>query len=155
MPTVIHGRVPRTSVAEVLARLLPLCGRERIAVIRSIDSSHSQRDLARVFDFQHVPYDLINGNVCMSMDDLGKALDAEMFSGFDEVWVCGDTPPSFDLGLLPAATSDATDFSEGAPSAILDAVERTQCLFLVGDGCGLNYATTDDRIAKEIQGLQS
>lgn len=146
----LHGMMAGRHVSDVLAGILRLCSCDCVAVIRSIDSASSQDDLARSLAFHSVPHDVVNGNVCVSIGDLQIALGADVFSGFDEIWITLGGPPSIDLRHLPGATSDATDFSGGIPGELRDAMARANCTLVIGDGCGLNFATTDESIHREI-----
>ncbi len=150
MTSLAYGMTPSGNVADALRRVLPLFHREWITVIRSIDSASSQDDLAKALTFHKVPHNCTNGNICFSVGDLQRVLDADVFTGFDEVWIVSGSSPSFDLGHLPSATSDATDFSARMPKDLRLAIEKTNCILVVGDGCGLNYATTDEQICEAI-----
>ena len=121
-----------------------------MAVIRSIDSASTCESVAEALDFHSVDFEIISGNVCLSIENLRKAISTEAFSGFDEVWIISGPPPAFDLTPLPTATSDGSDFSSGIPDELSNAVEKTRCVAIVGDGCGLNFVTTDRRIQKEL-----
>jgi hypothetical protein len=151
MIATIHGMVPDRHVRDVLMCILQMRGQNWTAIVRSIDSATSVDDLITTLAFHRVPHDVNNGNVCVSIDALQKGLDAGLFTGFDEVWIFSDNPPTFDLGPLPSATSDATDFSSSVPSELTNAIEKTNCVVVLGDGCGLNYATSDKRVQEEIR----
>ena len=144
------GMIRQENVRKMLARVLPLFGQGIIAVIRSIDSTRASKDLGRILDFHHVEYDAINNNVYLSLEELRKALVGDVFTGFDEVWILYDKPPPMDLNPLPSVTSDATKFSEGVPEELTEAMAKTNGLLIIGDGCGLNYITSDKRLEEEI-----
>ena len=145
-----HGMMPDGNVSDALVRILRLRDQDWMAVIRSIDSTHAQDGLTKALAFHRVAYDVVNGNVCVSIDTLQKTVDAGFFSGFDEVWIISGNPPAFDLASLPSATSDGADFSSGIPDELPIAMEKTNCVVILGDGCGLNYATTDAQLREEI-----
>jgi len=153
MTTVTYGMV-RGHVSDALLRILRLRRHDWLVVIRQIDSASSQEDLTKALAFHCVPYQLINGNVCVSIDAVQSAVE-ELFTGFDEVWIVSGKPPSFDLASLPHATSESTDFSSGVPDEVLSAMDRTNCVVILGDGCGLNYATTAEEIQQEIVKIAS
>jgi hypothetical protein len=137
------------SVREALTRLLTV-SKGQVLVVRSIDSARSQEDIAKILSFHSVPKQIVRGNVCLTRGDLRSALAAEAFTGFDEVWLFSETPPTEDLSAIPSATSETTDFGIGIPKELVKALERTQCLLVLGDGCGLNYATIDGRMAAAV-----
>jgi hypothetical protein len=155
MRKMLHGMILHANVKGTLVRILPLCEPAMIAVIRSIDSSHSETDLSQVLRFHGVLHEVINRNVCVSPSSLRHALAAEVFTGFDEVWLLPGEPPHIGLDVLPGATSDAADFAQHVPAELLDAMEKTNCFLIMGDGCGLNYITSGERIAELIRTIAS
>lgn len=146
-----HGVSPNGSVASALVGVLRLPRyHDSIFAVRSIDSANSRGGLCNALEFHRVPYEIIGDNVCVSAGALQRGLDDSLLTGFDEVWVFPDGPPALDLSSLPGATSDATDFSAGIQPILSEAMSKTNCAAILGDGCGLNYATTDADIAEAI-----
>ncbi len=145
------GHLPAATVPDALAELRDLLGCASHAIIRSLDSSHSERDLSRALSFHGVDFEVSFGNVCVSMGSLWKALEADVFTGFDEVWIFRNEFPSTTLESLTSATSDGADFSAGMPASLAGAMDRTDCVLVLGDGCGLNYATTEDQITERFR----
>lgn len=150
MEGLAFGNLRTGTVRDALMRVRDLIGDASVAVIRSLDSAHSGHDLSHALSFHKVPHDVSLGNVHVSMDHLWSALDAEVFTGFDEVWIYPGKLPDVDLGSVPSATSDGIDFTHGVPKGLAEAIERTRCVLVLGDGCGLNYATSDERIDERI-----
>ena len=154
MVSVTYGMVAGGSVHDALERILCMRGQDWVAVIRSIDSAHSQDHLTKALAFHRVAYEVINGNVCVCIDTLQKALGEGFFTGFDEVWIVDGKPPAFDLASFPSATSDGADFSSSIPDELCRAMEKMNCVLLLGDGCGLNYATTAQQLQDEIMNVE-
>ena len=150
MISMTYGMVSDGRVGSALARVLPLWGRDWVAVIRGIDSARSNDGLTKVLTSHHMPYDVVNGNICVSVATLRKGGDVGLFTGFDEIWIFSGNPPTLDLASLPSATSDAIDFSSTVPSELSVAMEEKNCIVVLGDGCGLNYAVSDQRIQEII-----
>ena len=150
MISVSHGMLPDRNVHGVLERILCMRGQDWVAVIRSIDSSYSQDALTGALAFHHLAYQVINGNICVCIDTLQKALGQGFFTGFDEVWIVSGKPPDFDLASLPSATSDGADFSSDVPKELSRVLEQTNCILIIGDGCGLNYATISRQLQEEL-----
>jgi hypothetical protein len=156
MLALAYGTMPDEHVSDALMRLMPLCEQDWTTIIRSIDSCRSLDGLVRILAFHHMAHKVVHRNVCLSMSELQKALDAGVFTGFDEVWIVSGRPPAFELSQLPSATSDGTQFSGGMPEGLAEAVEKTACVLILGNGCGLNYATSNERIRQEMtQGNKS
>jgi hypothetical protein len=145
-----YGMIKDGRVGDALMRLIGLCEQGWAAVVRGIDSSRCLDDLVSILTVHHINHQIVNRNPCLSITALQEALNAEVFSGFDEVWIVAGTPPSFELTDVPCATSDATDFSGGIPLGFTEAMEKTACVLVLGDGCGLNYVTSIERIRDEI-----
>jgi hypothetical protein len=152
MNVVAFGTRPSGTVSDTLLRLHPLACQNWTFLVRSIDSAHSQDDLSNSLSFHTIPYRVLDGNIYLDSEAILKALAAEVFTGFDEVWILSGEVPSGDLTHLPSATSDATDFSKGIPEKLMKALQGIDCVAVLGDGCGLNYATSDERIARELNG---
>lgn len=150
--SISYGMIPNGSVADALTGIVRSCEKNWLAVIRSLDSSRETDDLAKVLAFHQLAYDLINGNVCLTIDHLRIALAAEAFTGFDEVWMIAGPPPATDLASMPRATSESTDFSSGVPDGLSSTMKETNCVLILGDGCGLNYATTSQQIEDALVG---
>ena len=146
---VFGGLVPG-HVPDALLRVREFVPESSVAVVRCIDSGWSQENLSRALSFHRVPYDIVQGNIRLSMENLWKTVDEEVFPGFDEVWICSGEFPVPNLTHMPPATSDGTDFRDGLPEEVEGMIESGLCLLVLGDGCGLNYATSDDRIARAI-----
>jgi hypothetical protein len=144
--------IPSGNVGDALTRILRLRGHDWLAVVRSIDSACTTGDLTKAIAFHHLAYDVINGNVCLSVETLKQAMSGGAFTGFDEVWIIAGSPPSSDLASLPNATSDGADFSSELPEEVRSAMEQMSCILILGDGCGLNYATTSPQLHEELAG---
>jgi hypothetical protein len=150
MISLTHGMTPGGNVGDALTRILRLRGHDWLAVVRSIDSASTTAELTKALAFHHLAYDLINGNVCLSIETLQRAVSSGAFTGFDEVWIVAGSPPAYDLASLPSATSDGADFMSDLPEELSRAMQQTNCVLILGDGCGLNYATTSPQLQEEL-----
>lgn len=150
MEETFFGRIRGLTLADVLDRVLRLCVPRATAVVRGIDSARSSCDLRRILDFHNVTYEINGGNVCLDADSLNEAVAREVFTGFDELWIFREMKSDLNLVDVPPATSEVTDFSIKLPQEISDTFSRNDCLLVLGDGCGLNYFTSDSRIADVI-----
>lgn len=136
------GIIPGKTISGALAVLRTKFDHNWFVVIRCIDSTVDRSDLVAILNGHGITSEIICGNVCVTMGGLIEAVDTDVFSGFDEIWIFR-RPPSIDLAELPPATSDAIDFSEQCHEEILRTVESESVAILLGDGCGLNFATCD------------
>jgi hypothetical protein len=144
------GVVPDGRVSDALTRLWRFIDPDLIAIVRCVDSSASPDDIAKILAFHGVGHNVVCKNVILTINDLQTALKAEVFTGFDEVWIVAGAPPDFDLSHLRGATSDGIEFSTGFPEALANAMAELNCMLILGDGCGLNYATSSGLIRQEL-----
>jgi hypothetical protein len=154
MTSLAHGMMPGGNVCDALMRILRLLRHDWLAVLRSLDSNCATGDLAKALQFHHIAYDLNNENVCLSIETLQKAVDEGVFTGFDEVWIVAGSPPAFNLASFHSATSDSADFSLDLPKDLPSAIKQTDCVLILGDGCGLNYAVAQQQqqLLEELAG---
>lgn len=150
MSKLFHGRIEGIWIWDVLDGMLNLMPKVQTVLVRGIDSGRSRDELIGILDFHRIEYSEVQGNVILGLESIRKALDHEVFTGFDEVWLLEQGPPSIPLGLLPPATSDTRDFADEIPPEIIMAVGEIHCVLLLGDGCGLNYLTSDETISKAL-----
>ncbi len=147
---VASGNSPAGTVRDALTEVRDLLCCASGAIIRSLDSAHSELDLSRILSFHGVEHAVSSGSVCVTMTSLWRAVEQGVMTGFDEVWIHGNGLPAINLENVPGATSDGVDFSAGIPAGLADAMDATDCILVLGDGCGLNYATPDHRIAERL-----
>lgn len=150
MAALIYGMLPGERIASVLPRLRQFVAENWICVVRSIDSIRDPEDLAYCLTSHGLPSNSDDGNVFVSGATLQKAVATGVLTGFDEVWVFLEAPPTECLDEVPSATSETTDFANGVPKELRQAIARTHCLLVLGDGSGLNFATTVERIARRL-----
>jgi hypothetical protein len=145
------GHSSSCSVREALLNTRDLLSWSSYAVIRSLDSARSENDVQLALNHHGVPHEVSFGNVVLTMSNVWRAVDAGVLTGFDEIWIYAEKPPQEPLTDTPPATSDGVTFMDGIPADLVSAAERTKCVLVLGDGCGLNFVTWDDNIAKSLQ----
>ena len=123
------------------------------AVIRSLDSARSQELLLKILALHGVKSYVVASNVCVATRDLGLALEKEVFTGFDEVWIFRNGMPNLPLDSVVSATSDSEDFGIELPVDVAEAIDESGCVLVVGDGCGLNYAGQDEDMIDKIRSI--
>ncbi|MFZ2506851.1 MAG: hypothetical protein WAW79_00050 [Steroidobacteraceae bacterium] len=155
METIVFGKIDDGAVGSALKTLRPHVSDRSTCIVRSIDSIHDCDDLNCALAAHRIKCSIIDGNVCIRGSELYAAIDAGMFSGFDEIWLFRDAPAAFTLAGLPGATSDTTDFGKDFPEVLRQAFEESRCALLLADGNGLNYAyaTSDRPIARVVEGV--
>ncbi|HUO06485.1 MAG TPA: hypothetical protein VMU16_14900 [Candidatus Binataceae bacterium] len=154
MTSPTYGIIPWGDIRSALEYILPLWESHWTCIVRSIDSGRSVDDLSRTLSSLHLPYQIVNGNVSVSVDTLDRGLKEGLFNGFDEVLIFSGNLPAFSLEELRYSTGPA-EFPLDVPDALQATMEKTKCVLLLGDGCGLNYAAWDDRILEAIKRYES
>lgn len=143
------GTIENASVGEALRLVLDRFEDSACVVLRSLDSYREVDDLVHCMEHGRYEFALVHRNVCLSLQTVRARLDT-LFEHFDEVWLFRGAPPAVSLELVPHSTSDSKSFVESVPPEVLEALSRSGCVLLLADGCGLNYATTDEAIERAI-----
>lgn len=149
-----YGYISTQSVRESIKLFLNLFSNP-VVVLRSIDSSHSEKDIVNILEFHNFPYEMVNGNICIFEDQWMMINSDDLFSGFDEVWLFHKTPPTNDLRSVPYVTSDSIIFDKSLNQDILKVFQESGCVLFLGDGVGLNYITNDKKIFQLISKLKN
>lgn len=140
-----------SSVKEVLAEFFDLLPPFKSAVVRSIDSTTETEDVASFLNSEGIQANICSQNVIVTAEALARASNADMFTGFDEVWLI---PGSSSRRHIPDSillTSDAFELVDVIPQAVLNLLNQLHCPLAMGDGCGLNYVTRDVHLANALQ----
>ncbi len=139
MAPLTYGMV-EGSVRGVLARVLQQSGDGGRAIIRCLDSLRSPVELGGVVLSRGVKGRVLPSGVELDVAALRGLLDAEAFSGFDEVWLYPPGRSPTDRTLAASITSDAVQLdAQAPPPELVDAFLESGCRLALGDGCGLNY----------------
>ena len=148
MISITCGSIEGGHVGTALAAARDMLAGDEVVIVRGLDSVRDARELSRVLKQFKMPHAIEAGNVCCSINDLVPEY-AEVFTGFDEVWIA-QRRPRMDLSSIPRATSDSEDFKGGVHPEIEKAMVREHCLLLLADGCGLNYATSIEDLGQRL-----
>lgn len=146
-----YGMVPHAHVYDVLEHILASVEQECTLIIRVVDSHRSCEELSHMLSHHDIAHTTVHNNVCVGTEAIREVLSRGIFNGFDEIWIIAGSPPAFDLASLPSATSDSADFSINVPEGLLDTMEQINCFLVLGDGCGLNFATLSPRIREHLE----
>ena len=142
-------------IAETLARCRDRIPRAYSALIRSVDSTRAPAQLRDLLKARVAEVNIGRAGVVVSPEDLCRLVDRGFFCGFDEVWLFDEQRAS--VAEIPPgifATSDGVSFADHVPHGLEEVMVAERCLLVLGDGCGLNYATWDRPLALAIQGMQ-
>ena len=142
------------SVESALEKLLPLCSVDVVCAIRCLDSSTDTDLIVRAIRSLGTSCLTVAPVVCLDKESAKKVLRAGLFNGFDEIWLACQASHFELLAEVPALTSDAMAFSMSVPRELLELLERPAQLTVLGDGCGLNFASNVHEFTGEIRRLQ-
>jgi hypothetical protein len=141
------------SLKLLLEKDLPLFGKLSVALLTSVDSTTalSSSTLGQMIVERHPRCKFLGDGIIIPDNfilDIAKTLD--LFHGFDEAWFfeTETTSPKPKESWLVAPLNLNRD--ELAPLT-MSWMQETACKLGVGDGIGLNYVTTDEEIAKDIE----
>lgn len=91
------------------------------------------------------------GALLVDPGELERFSSAGMLGGGDEVFFSTEWDDEFEP--YPARVSgDLVDFREGLPLGLEDWMHEAHCVLVVGDGGGLNYATTSHELHERLAG---
>lgn len=151
MSTIYCGRIPDQSVATALDAIESRLPQQYTCILRSLDSVIDPDDISWSLTAHGIMHTVVAGNVCVPSTAFSGATRAGLLSGFDEVWIFAGPPPNYSLIDVPGATSATTSFGDHVPDALSAAFTTTDCVLLLADGDGLNFATTIPSLADRLR----
>jgi hypothetical protein len=139
-----------TTVMDYLLSKIDISKPVLIKTLDSINNIKSCSNLIQVIHQYDIPIKYVNQSLLVDGKSLIKITNHyDLFTGFDELWFLNSageidlfngvsivTPPSF-LDVLP------TD--------LIIWMKKADCYLGLGDGCGLNYITTEKTVASLIE----
>lgn len=138
----IFDYASRSNVGLALALVRPHLLHNLHFLIRSLDSTKLVTDISAIFRRHGVVHNLSNGNIVLPLYSMDAAMGSKLFTGFDEVWVIAADEAPVNLASLPWMTTDGDNFKDGVPSGLCESLISAKCVLALGDGTGLNIATT-------------
>jgi len=150
-----YGSIFESEVSSVLEELCDALPSIQTCLIRSVDSARSAEDILKACRFHSIEPHVLGENVFLDKCQIHDALNAGLFTGFDEVWLLDREATPVDLSSALSSTSDGCVFSEkGLPDDIKKGMTIAHCCLLLADGCGLlNYACREQQIEEKIKRL--
>jgi hypothetical protein len=125
----------------------------RSVLITSIDSTTNlsttvMGDGIRTFD---PAYTFLGPGVLVRGESIARiAAAVNLFTGFDELW-CFEQPPNrpkpHDLWIVSPFNIE----TDPIPHDLLPWMAETDCKLALGDGIGLNFATPQEEIARQLE----
>jgi len=139
------------NVQDVLLRCADSLPAFRIAIVRCLDSERDTQRLLTFLKRENVVVETCGSVLCIDQDTLRSLAERDgVLVGFDEIWLVNQHSHLEKVNLVEPLTSDAVLFSEAVPPQLCPTMEELDCPLVLADGCGLNYATTDNRFADAL-----
>lgn len=138
-------------VGDVLSYLGDRASEFRWTAVRSLDSDCAPSHILDVLRRLGIEARLEADSVFLSGEHLHVAAQKGLFCGFDEVWLWREEPRNRHFTSDVVLTSDGINLNDGLPTNVENAMRQLGCVLALGDGCGLNYVTTDYALADEIE----
>ena len=147
---IYHGRLHAT-VSEVVdvGEFLPHYELAAIAVFEGQERPGEEPAVRRRLRAEGIRPRENRGALLVEPGELERLSTAGMLSGSDEVYFAVEWNDEFEP--FPGRISgDLADFREAIPLGLHDWMIETQCVLVVGDGGGLNYATTSAELHERL-----
>lgn len=148
---IFHGRL-HASVSELIdaGDLLPHFELAAVAVLEGQERPGEEPAVRRRMRSEGIRPREHRGALLMDPHELERCSTAGFLSGGDEVFL--STEWNEELEPYPSRISaDHSDFREGLPLGLADWMSETHCVLALGDGGGLNYATTSEELHERLQ----
>jgi hypothetical protein len=116
-------------------------------LVRGIDSTRDQADLGRILVRCGLPHTLETPGWVVASNGIPLALEHNLFTGFDEVWLFDG--PAKSLRAVPEDWDFGNDSGEplhleDMPTALRELVSRDPTPLMLRDGCGLHCMTLNE-----------
>lgn len=140
------------SISLLVKDFAELIGRFKYVLITSVDSSRDLQNLRTVKQIvrQFKDCRFLDGGLVVSEKAFFEIVKAyNLFNGFDEIWLFAYSPSI----KLPSDVwiTGPLDITKEAPKGLVEWMISSGCLLGLGDGIGLNFATSDKTIARLLE----
>jgi hypothetical protein len=144
------GRL-QTSVAEIVdaGDLLPEYELAAVAVLEGQERPGEEPAVRRRLRAEGIRPTEHRGALLLDPAELERFAAVGMLSGGDEVYFSREWNDEFES--FPGRISpDLVDFGEGTPLGLEDWMTDIGCVLVLGDGAGVNYATTSPEVHERL-----
>lgn len=141
-----------TSIGFLVKDYAELIGRFRYVLITSIDSSRDLQTLRTTKQIvgQFKDCKFLDGSLVVTEKVFSEIVKAyNLFNGFDEIWLFPHSPS---IKLPPDVwITGPLDITKEVPKGLVEWMISSGCILGLGDGIGLNFATSDKTIASLLE----
>ncbi len=148
---IFRGRL-KASVSEVVdaGDLLPHYELAAIAVLEGQERPGEEPAVRRRLRSEGIRPREHRGALLVDPGEMERFSSAGLLSGGDEVFFSVEWNDEFEP--YPSRVSgDLADFREALPLGLEDWMLESRCVLVLGDGGGLNYATTSNELHERLQ----
>jgi hypothetical protein len=120
----------------------------RLASVLSLDSNRFANDILRVLLKYDINAYIERNYVFISPEELYRTvINDKLFVGFDVVLLFAKNCPEKAIPTYMEFTSESMNYCRELPDGIDRWMKDNSCVLVLGDGCGLNYATWSNDLA--------
>lgn len=145
-----YGNAPG-SVGQALRLLCEQIPGFGAAALRCLDSESAPSRIIETLCACGIEARLGASGVVLTRKQVCLAAHEGLFTGFDEVWFWREESIERQFLSDIVLTSDAINLAEGLPNSLERAMQALGSFLALGDGCGLNFVTTDRDLAAQIE----
>lgn len=147
---IYFGRL-QASVSEVVdaGDLLPEYELAAVAVLEGQERPGEEPAVRRRLRAEGIRPTENRGALLLDPGELERFSAVGLLGGGDEVFFAGEWSDEFEP-FPGRISSDIVDFREGVPLGLEDWMLQANCSLVLGDGKGLNFATTSRELAERL-----
>lgn len=152
MSTTIHFGRLRASISDIVdaGDLLPDYELAAIPVLEGVDRPGEEPATRRRLRAEGIRPTEHRGALLLDPGELERFSSVGLFTGTDEVLFSKRWDDEFEP-YPGRITTDLLDFADGVPLGLEEWMADTQTILVMGDGKGLNYATSDAALHERLQ----
>ena len=147
-----HGCL-RASVSDIIdagVDLLPHFELAAVAVLNGNEQPAEWPEVRRRLRAEGIRYERHRGVILLAPGELDHLSSVGMLEGNDELYLCTDWNDEFEV--FPGRIGpDAQNFTDTTPLGLDEWMVDVGCLLALGDGAGLNFATSDRELDARLR----
>jgi hypothetical protein len=128
--------------------------RDSRCVVRALDSMWSGAEIQAALGRRGITVRLEAGMAVLEGGELLRVREQGLLTGFDELWLLSAGQPPTSVPDDAVFTSGSRQLTPDDAAAVGPILAAAGAWLVLGDGCGLNWATTSERARDVLVGLE-